>query len=228
MDVNLNKLSKDYTNYTWAFKEKPPKEDLEYLCVQCKLPLKDIVKILNSSSSTVARWLKHYSLVKPASNNAPKLTESMLNDVDWSKMTQNYLEVPHKRGKAIPVEDLKYLYINLNWAASDVAQLFNLSLPRMKMILSDVGLKKDPVSHQESRENIALRKYGVRHTIASEEVREKIENTLQVHYGVKSPLSLKEFKEEGMKKKYGVSYPLQSKTFADKMVQSKKDSKDNN
>ena len=98
----------------------------------------------------------------------------------------------------------------------------------MKMILSDVGLKKDPVSHQESRENIALRKYGVRHTIASEEVREKIENTLQVHYGVKSPLSLKEFKEEGMKKKYGVSYPLQSKTFADKMVQSKKDSKDNN
>ena len=217
MEYDKSRLSKDYTDYQWSFGEKAPKEDLEYLCVECALPLRVITEALNSKQTNVGRWLKFYNLRRPPVKvDAPEIPQEMLGQIDWSRLSKNYLEYKHRKTETFTKEELEYLYIELNWSVSDIAQLVGLSKARVQKVINNMGIYKSKELHQESREKVSLRKYGTKHTIAMKETREKIENAFTEKYGVKSLLEKKEFREGTMMEKYGVSHALQLKKFMNK------------
>lgn len=217
MEYDKSRLSKDYTDYQWSFGEKAPKEDLEYLCVECALPLRVITEALNSKQTNVGRWLKFYNLRRPPVKvDAPEIPQEMLDQIDWSRLSKNYLEDKHRKTETFTKEELEYLYIELNWSVGDIAQLVGLSKAGVQKVINNMGIYKSKELHQESREKVSLRKYGTKHTIAMKETREKIENAFTEKYGVKSLLEKKEFREGKMMEKYGVTHPLQLKKFMDK------------
>lgn len=216
-DVDLKRLSKDYTNYKWSFGEKPPKEDLEYLYVECHLSQDEIVKIIGGSKSGVGRWLQHYDIRKPAPKvDAPKLTSEILNKIDWSRLSRNFIEHPWKRTDVPVKSDFEYLYIELNLSAYDIAQIIGKSTPRVQAIIRKLGIKKPMELHQKSRENMNLRRHGTKYTISMEETRKKTEETCVKRYGVKSVLCKKEVREGGMLNKYGKAHPQQVEKIREK------------
>ena len=219
MEIDLSKLSKDYTNYVWAFAEKPPKEDLQYLVVDCRLPEVKISKILNASKSNVSRWKHFYNIqTPPPIVDAPDISKEMLNQLDMKKLSRNFLETPWKKGEEPLYSDFHYLYIELNWSQNDMAKFLGLSRSRVVGLLDKLGISKTMDLHQQSREKMNMRKYGTPHTIAMKETREKIENSNMKKYGAKTVLCYKEYREDAMEKKYGVKHPLQSQQFMDKMI----------
>lgn len=218
MEVDINNLSRNYKDYKWDFGEKAPKEDLEYLYKTCKLPMSKVAKILNSSPSNVGRWVSYYGIQKPAPEvKAPKVTDEILNKIDWSKLSRNFIEFPWKRTDKPIYSDFEYLYIELNLSAYDIAQIIGKSRDRVQGILRDLGIRKSKELHQQSREQMNLRRHGTRFANATPEALKKKEQTNIERYGVKSLLSKKEVREEGMLKKYGVKHPLESQELLDKM-----------
>ena len=216
--MDKSKLTKDYTNYKWSYGERAPKEDLEYLKVICNLSNEEIAKILNSSSSNVGRWLSFYKIRKPAPKvNAPIVTEDILDKIDWSKLSRNFIENPWKRTDIPIKEDFEYLYITLNLSACDIAQIIGKSRDRVQAILRKLGIKKSSDLHQKSRENMNLRRYGTKYANATPEALKKKENTNLEKYGVKSLLCNKDFREKSMLEKYGVKHALESEKFLQKM-----------
>lgn len=214
----MYKLSKNYDNYKWSFGEKAPEEDLKYLYVTCKLPISKISKILNSSSSTIGRWLSYYKIRKPATEvNAPKITDELLDKIDWNRLSRNFLKDPWKRTDKPIYSDFEYLYIELNLSAYDIAQIIGKSRDRVQCILRELKIRKPKELHQQSREQMNLRRYGTRFANATPEALKKKENTNIERYGVKSLLSKKDVREEGMLKKYGVKHPLESQELMSKM-----------
>lgn len=208
--VDLLKLSRNYTNYKWSFGEKAPKEDLIYLYVECRCSISEIVKIIGGSKSGVSRWIKEYGINKPAPIiNSPELTDEIINKINWSKVSRNFLEQPWKRNDIPIKEDFEYLYIELNLSVGDIAQIIGRSKNRVQKILASLDIHKPIELCQQSREKVNLRKYGTKHTIAMAETREKIEETTIRNYGVKSVLCDKSVREGGMTKKYGKAYPQQ-------------------
>ena len=208
--TNLKRLSRDYTNYKWAFGEKPPKEDLEYLYVECQLSQDEIAKVLGGSKSGVGRWLQHYNIRKPAPKvDAPKLTSEILNKIDWSRLSRNFLEQPWKRTDVPVKSDFEYLYIELNLSAYDIAQIIGKSTSRVQAIIRKLGIKKPMELHQKSRENMNLRRHGTRFANATPEALAKKVKTNMENFGVPSLLCKREFRESCMTNKYGKAHPQQ-------------------
>lgn len=213
-------LSKDYTNYKWAYKEKAPQNDLEHLYVSCGYTIKEIAKTLNSTPSTVLRWLQFYNIRKPSPKvNAPKLTQEMLNSIDWSKLSRNFLEEPWTKLDTPIEEDFRYFYITLNWSISDIALLLGRSTSRVQAILRQLGIKKSQELHNESRDKLNLRRHGVKYPQASESALRKKEETNLSKYGVKSLLQNNFFKEQSMLNKYGVTHALKDSDIMSKMME---------
>lgn len=213
-------LSKDYTNYKWAYKEKAPQNDLEHLYVSCGYTIKEIAKTLNSTPSTVLRWLQFYNIKKPSSKvDAPELTQEMLNSIDWSKVSRNFLKEPWTKLDTPIEEDFRYFYITLNWSASDIALLLGRSISRVQAILKQLGIKKSQELHNESRDKLNLRRYGVKYPQASESALKKKEETNLNKYGVKSLLQNNSFKEQSMLNKYGVMHALEDSEIMSKMME---------
>lgn len=216
--MDTAKLTKDYTNYIWKFKEKAPKEDLEYLYVDCRYSLAEIANILNSTATTVKRWLSFYGINKPAPVvNASPISKEMLKSIDWSKVSRNFFEVPWTRNDIPIKEDFEYFYIDLNWSAADIALMLGRSESQICKILQKLGIKKPSSLKQESREKMNLRNYGVKFANTTKEALAKKEETNLKKYGVKSLLCNKDFKEQAMLAKHGVKHALELEEFLKRM-----------
>lgn len=215
--IDYQRLQHNYDTYVWAFGEKAPKEDLEYLYCELELTQDEIAEIIHKGGSTVARWLDFYKIRKPATKvDAPVLTEEMLGEIDWSRMSRNFIEQPWRNSDVPQHDDFYYLYIELNWSAKDIAQLLGRSRSAVQRILDKLGISKPSHLAQQSREKMNLRSTGTRFPNASKEALEKKKQTNLERFGVTSLLKLQDVKEQGMIKKYGKAHPQQVDFIQDK------------
>ena len=211
-------LSKDYTEYKWSFGEKPPKEDLVYLYITCECTMDKIAKILNSNKSSINRWLKFYKINKTVS-----IDKCIIDKIDWSCLSRNFITEPWKRTDIPVKEDFIYLYLTLNLSVSDIAEILGRSVSQTQKIINKLGIKKNSTLCQKSRENMNLRKYGIRFPNTTNEALKKKEKTNIQRYGVKSLLCDKTFKEKSMLNKYGVKHALESDKFLSKLKNTNKE-----
>lgn len=215
--IDKSKLTLNYEYHQWKFGEKAPKEDLEYLYCELRLSQDEIGEIIHKGGSTVARWLDFYKIRKPATKvDGPVLTAEQIKQIDWSRMSRNFIEHPWKKTDTPLESDFRYLYLELNWSLADIAQLLGRSASQVQKIVTGLGLYKTKEQHQASRENACERKYGTKYTISMPEVREKIEKTTLNNTGYKSVLESREIREQGMIKKYGKAHPQQVESIRQK------------
>lgn len=221
--IDYKKLLINYDTYVWAFGEKAPKEDLEYLYCEVQLTWEEIAEVMHRGSSTIGRWIEHYGIRKPSVIiDGPKLTEDILRQVDWTRMSRNFIEKPWKKTDTPQYNDFYYLYIELNWSAKDIAQLLGRSRDAVQRILRKLNIQKPSVLAQQSRENMNLRSTGTRFPNASPEALEKKKNTNLSRYGETTVLKNKDYREGGMIRKYGKSYPQQVDSIRQKCKETNK------
>ena len=82
----------------------------------------------------------------------------------------------------------------------------------------------DPTSREKARQTM-LEKYGVEHPMHSDEIKAKLDATMQDKYGVKRFPQLKEaYKEKSIqtnREKYGTDWPMQNLDIKNKMKQNR-------
>ncbi len=209
MTLTLQELTEKYEDYKWAFGEKPPKEELEYLYLTLNMTQKAIAALYKKGDSSVDRWLKHFNISRSVTFQEDKIPQECLNQIDWSKLSRDFRVHPSQYREDILEEDLRYLYIELNWTREDVATFFNLSNNSLPVILRKYDIHKSSQLHVESRMKANIRKTGTANPHASKEALEKKKKTNLERYGVDSILCKNEIKQKGMLKKYGVAHPQQ-------------------
>lgn len=175
MEINVNKLSKDYEKYPLKKNEAPTLEDLNYLYLELNLGAKDLQKYFNRGSSTITRWFKHYNIVKP-------------KDM-WIKQTKrNWLE---KYGVDNPQKDKqvkqKTQQTNLekygNVCAMQNSDIQQQIRKKNKQLYGEEFAAKSKIVRAKI-EQTNLQKYGCKSSFGNKDVRSKIKNTLLQKYGV--------------------------------------------
>ena len=72
-NIDINKLKRDYIKnpLIWIPKptggysrERPNKEDLKYLYIDCNITIKEMIKYFNVSHGLLSNWLKYYNIKK--------------------------------------------------------------------------------------------------------------------------------------------------------------------
>lgn len=170
--VDYSKLQFDYLNEELPYGHKAPKEDLQYLYVDLGLNVFDIGEIMNKGKSTIERWISFYGIKRDTSKNIPKedLTERVLNMIDWSRMSRNFVEQPWKHGDKPIRSDFKYLYLELNLSTYEIAALLGRTRNYVQIILSKLNLYKNTYDIQQNREQRNLQRTGTRFPNVSPEV----------------------------------------------------------
>ncbi len=95
------------------------KEKLSSL-LNSSLKIEDIVKQLQISTYAFYKLLKKYNLQRKV--KVDKLDNKYLQQVDLSKLSRDYQTHPLHKGEVPKEEDLRYLYLTLNWDRITVAK----------------------------------------------------------------------------------------------------------
>lgn len=212
MEINVNKLSRDYEKYPLKKNEVPTLEDLNYLYLELNLGAKDLQKYFNRGSSTITRWFKHYNIVKP-------------KDM-WIKQTKrNWLE---KYGVDNPQKDKqvkqKTQQTNLE-KYGNVCAMQNVDIQqnirkKNKELYGEEFAAKSKII-REKIENTNLRRYGCRSSFGNEDVRSKASRTILKKYGtdnVMKNINVVKKAQQTNLEKYGTKTPSENEFVKQKIV----------
>ena len=174
--------------------------------------------------------------------------QTYLEKIDWSKLSRDYRKFPikklDKRGKieVIPEQDLKYLYLELNFSRNIINQVLNVSGSALEKFYKKYNIKKSKEKEKEAKETLFKIQYGSLENYNKLQKDKRIK-TLQKKYGVTNPTQIKEIKEKAKQtmlnkygkdwakkegeikekarntclEKYGVEHPSKTKEFQDKI-----------
>jgi len=128
------------------------------------------------------------------------------------------MSIPDKLFSGIVV-----FYINENNSLKDTSERFKVSPRRIRRALNKAGIKKSIDKKNEAalrtRKKTCLEKYGVDNPFKSEDVKEKIKDTLSYKYGVSPPMHsnlIKECLKATNLRRYGVENVFQSEEIKGK------------
>lgn len=143
--------------------------------------------------------------------------------MDLNKLSRNYEKEPLKLGEKPPYEDLKYLYLELNWSREEIAKLIGKSDAQTKKYLSAYKFKKTQKQKAEIRKRTMLSKYGVENISQLPEIKDKKEQKALEKYGVKNVFQAEEIKNKIRNtfiKKYNCNNPMQIPEVRNKRMKS--------
>lgn len=212
MEINVNKLTRDYKKYPLKRNEVPPLEDLNYLYLELNLGAKDLQKYFNRGSSTITRWFKQYNIVK---------SKDM-----WLKQTkQNWLK---KYGVDNPQKDKqvkqKTQQTNLekygNTCAMQNVDIQQQIRKKNKELYGEEFAAKSKIV-RDKIENTNLKKYGCRSSFGNEDVRYKATRTILKRYGTDNAMKnaniVKKAQQTNLEK-YGTKTPSENEFVRQKIV----------
>lgn len=212
MEINVNKLSRDYEKYPLKKNEVPTLEDLNYLYLELNLGAKDLQKYFNRGSSTITRWFKHYNIVKP-------------KDMWVKQAKRNWLE---KYGVDNPQKDKqvkqKTQQTNLE-KYGNVCAMQNVDIQQQirkknKELYGEEFAAKSKIV-REKIENTNLRKYGCRSSFGNEDVRYKATRTILKKYGTDNAMKnaniVKKAQQTNLEK-YGTKTPSENEFIKQKII----------
>lgn len=106
-------------------------------------------------------------------------------------LKRNYIKNPLKKGEYPELEDIKYLFLELNLSREDCAKVCNCNPEKVKIVCQKNNLTKTKEQRNELRRKTNLTKYGCINVSQNKDVKEKKKQTTQKHYGVENPAQSK-------------------------------------
>lgn len=141
-------------------------------------------------------------------------------DIDFSKLSRNYNEVPLKRGEYPEIEDIKYLFLECGLSREETAKICGCTSEKVKIVCRKNNLQKTKEQRAELRKRTNLEKYGVENISQLNSIKEKKEQTCLKNYGVKNPAQSKEVYnkiKETCLERYGVESSNSTETKKQKI-----------
>lgn len=146
----------------------------------------------------------------------------MFENVDYSRLKRDYKKQPLIPYRERPfLEDVIYIYIELNYSKEDAAKFFGLNKDTFGNMLPKIGCPKKEYSKiMELVKKKNLEKYGVECSLSSKDIRDKGKKTIMDKYGVDNPMKSKEIRskaEQTNLERRGKKYPTQCKEVKELM-----------
>ena len=102
-------------------------------------------------------------------------------NIDFSKLSRDYVKAPLKRGERPSILDIQYLYLDLNMTQKELGLFFHR--PRIDKILKEMNVRKSKEMQTEAIKRTNLKRYGSISSASSQEVKDKIKQTNLEKYG---------------------------------------------
>ena len=106
-------------------------------------------------------------------------------------LKRNYFKNPLKRGEYPEVEDIKYLFLDLNYSKEECAKICKCNVEKVKIVCRKNKLRKTKEQRTEQRRRTNLLKYGCINVSQNSSIKEKKKETTFKHYGVENPAQSK-------------------------------------
>lgn len=107
--------------------------------------------------------------------------------MDNVQLKRDYKNNPLKRGEFPEVEDIQYLFLELNLSREECAEICCCTIEKIKHILKQNNIRKSSEQKSTLRKRTTLKKYGVENISQLKSIKEKKEQTCLFNYGVKNP-----------------------------------------
>lgn len=146
----------------------------------------------------------------------------MFENIDTTKLSRDYKQTPLKRGEIISEQDLRYLFLNLNYSRDEIAKYLDVGTALVRRSLTFYKLKKPLNLIREKSEHNCLVKYGTKTPLACKEIRQKTVETVKERYGVSNPFASKEVKDKICQTnlaKYGAKNPQSNPDIKKKSIE---------
>ena len=146
----------------------------------------------------------------------------MFENIDTTKLSRDYKQTPLKRGEIISEQDLRYLFLNLNYSRDEIAKYLDVGTALVRRSLTFYKLKKPLNLIREKSEHNCLVKYGTKTPLACKEIRLKTVETVKERYGVSNPFASKEVKDKICQTnlaKYGAKNPQSNPDIKKKSIE---------
>ena len=131
-------------------------------------------------------------------------------EFDNNRLKRNYLDNPLKKGEYPELEDIKYLFLELNLSREECAKICNCNPEKVKIVCQKNKLSKTKEQRTELRRRTTLEKYGCINVSQNKTIKEKKKQTTLENYGVENPAQSKEIYnkiKETCIDRYGVESP---------------------
>lgn len=123
------------------------------------------------------------------------------------KLKRDYFKNPLKRNEFPEPEDVKYLFLHLNYSKEECAKVCNCSPNKIQVVCKQNSFVKTKEQRTEQRRRTNLQKYGCINVSQNSSIKEKKKETTLKNCGVENPAQSKivfnKIKETCLKR-YGV------------------------
>lgn len=164
----LDKLKRNYIENPLKPREKPYKEDIVFLYIDCNLPLNKLAKFFNVCQSTFANWLKFYNIKKPRNLLQQNVEKTCLEK--YGTTTASKSELVKEKAKQTCRE---------KYGTDSYCQTEKFRQQSKETCLEKYGVEyasQNP-EFQEKVRKTSLEKYGADHWLKSEQIKQKRNQT---------------------------------------------------
>ena len=107
------------------------------------------------------------------------------------KLKRDYFKNPLKRNEFPEPEDVKYLFLDLNYSREECAKVCNCSPNKIQVVCKQNSFVKTKEQRTEQRRRTNLLKYGCINVSQNSSIKEKKKETTFKNYGVENPAQSK-------------------------------------
>lgn len=211
IEVDLDKLSRNFLEQPWKRKEQPVYQDFYYLYIECNLAKEEMVKILGLSTSQITVHLRHLGIKKPK-----ELKQAV-------KERQSMLKYGVKHPIAMKETREKIKKSNLEKYGTECVLTLKETHEKARATMKERYGAEHALQVEQFREKMRdtnKEHWGVEYTTQSKDVQEKMKASVREKYGVDNVFELQEFQDlakERMKEKYGKEHAVHVEEFREKM-----------
>ena len=202
-------------------------DTLYNLYIKSNLSIDELAIKINKSKRQTERLLSKFQIKKPKSliiemykrkqnENTYPAFDTLPNDsqydifrlynIDYHKLSRDYIKYPFTKYYTIPKEELEYLYKSKNLTMEIIAQILNTTKFKIQADLKKYGINKSALEARQSQK-IHYNAIGLKHHTQTDEFKEKYKQAMLEKHGVDNYSKTEEFKEKYkqiMLEKHGV------------------------
>lgn len=170
----LDKLKRNYIENPLKPREKPYKEDIVFLYIDCNLPLNELTKFFNVCQSTFANWLKFYNIKKPRNLLQQNVQKKCLEK--YGTTTASKSDIVKEKAKQTCRE---------KYGVDSYCQTEKFRQQSRETCLEKYGVEyasQNP-EFQEKVRKTSLEKYGADHWLSTKRVKDQVKQTCLEKWG---------------------------------------------
>lgn len=211
MEIDYSKLKRNYEEEPLQKKEKPEKEDLEFLYLKLNWTSLELKEYFKVKKHKIFSWLNYYGIKKTREQQMSALKRMWLEKYGVDNV-RKLKSIQEKTKKTC----LERYGVDCSLHSKQAKE------KTRKTNIEKYGTDKPLASPivRERIEKTCLQKYGAKTTFESKQIQEKIKETWLKHYGVDHPLKAKEVRDnikQTCLEKYGTENIINSPVIKEKI-----------